>query len=164
VIKPSPDCSLPLKIATPTSTDASVEIEESFSSNLMDPPLQVIDDFVVNVECTTQTLLDTNDHSIHSTLDLCSESDSIQIYCSLLSPSTVHDYTGHMENSEEEIIFCEEAYDVNDDSICLSDLPYDSIIWSPFSTSLWAHHDDIDSNSQSVCSKHQMKGRNWYCL
>jgi len=37
ISKPSPDCSLPLKIATPTSTDASVEIEESFSSNLMDP-------------------------------------------------------------------------------------------------------------------------------
>jgi len=59
----------------------------------------------------------------------------------------VHDYTGHMENSEEEIIFCEEAYDVNNDSICLCDLPYDLIKWSPFSTSLWAHHDDIDPNS-----------------
>ena len=25
------------------------------------------------------------------------------------------------------------------------------IIWSPFSTSLWAHHDDLDPNSQSMC-------------
>jgi len=79
----------------------------------MDSPLQVIDGFVVNIECTTQTHLDTDDCSIHSILDLCSESDSLQIDCSLLTQNTVHNYTGHMENSEEEIIFCEEAYDAN---------------------------------------------------
>jgi len=37
----------------------------------------------------------------------------------------------------------------DDDSTCSGDPPFDSIIWSPFSTSLWAHHNDIDLNSLS---------------
>jgi len=61
------------------------------------------------------------------------------------------EYTGELENPEEEIIFCREDNDGKDNLSFLSDSPYDSAVLTPFSTLLWARHDCTNPNSLTTC-------------
>ena len=75
------------------------------------------------------------------------QGDNLQVCHSLLLQSTVNVCIGDLQDSQEEIIFYEEDYDADDDSICLSEPPDESIVFFPFSFSLWAHHDDVNLNA-----------------
>jgi len=136
------ECLLP----PPASTNDYIEVEESFSGSHASSPPPVINDCTASIEHTIPAHTSTNDCSIPST-PTATYAESTGIYCMFLSQTMKNVYDGDWVNSEEEIVFYSQQDDKDDDISCFSTgSPYDTVVWSQLSTSLWALHDCNDPN------------------